>query len=52
MTMEDLKEVKMEHAPLIKNLFYKVKKSFYLVLAMGDTRVEKGFWKALKVNPK
>ena len=44
-TMVELAErVKLEHAPLIKNLFYKCKKKFYLVLAHNDTKVERGFW--------
>jgi len=37
---------------LIKNLFYKAKKKFFLVLAHTDTKVNKGFWRTVKVNPK
>ncbi len=45
-------EVTLDHAPLIKNLFYKIRKRFYLILAHMDTKVERGFWSKLKENPK
>jgi hypothetical protein len=45
-------EVNLDHAPLIKNLFYKIRKRFYLILAHTDTKVERGFWSQLKENPK
>ena len=51
--MAELAEkVKLDKAPLIKNLFYKAKKKFFLVLAHTDTKVERGFWKDVKINYK
>lgn len=47
-----VQKVKLEKAPYIKNLFYYDKKdNFYLVLALNETKVEKSFWKHLKVSP-
>lgn len=42
-------KLKLEKAPLIKNLFYTDKKpnSFFLVIAKQDTKIEKGFWKKM-----
>lgn len=46
-TVEDMaKHIKLEKAPLIKNLFYSDKKNnYYLVVARSDTKVEKTLWK-------
>lgn len=52
-TVDDLiKHVKLEKAPLIKNLFYNDKKNnFYLVVARYDTKVEKTLWKQINLAP-
>lgn len=46
-TVEDMvKYLKLDKAPLIKNLFYSDKKNnYYLVVARSDTKVEKTLWK-------
>lgn len=46
-TVEDMhKHLKLDKAPLIKNLFYNDKKgNYYLVVARHDTKVEKTLWK-------
>lgn len=46
-TVDDMhKHIKLEKAPLIKNLFYNDKKNnYYLVVARHDTKVEKTLWK-------
>lgn len=50
--LEMAQKVKLQKAPFIKNLFYCDKKdNFYLVLALHDTKVEKSFWRHLKVSP-
>jgi hypothetical protein len=53
MNMQEMKEhIKLEKAPLIKNLFYSDKKSnFYLVMALSETKVGKEFWRKIGVNP-
>jgi hypothetical protein len=53
MNMQEMKEhIKLEKAPLIKNLFYSDKKNnFYLVLALSETKVGKEFWRKIGVNP-
>jgi len=52
-TVEDMvKNIKLEKAPLIKNLFYSDKKNnYYLVVARHDTKVEKTLWKQINVAP-
>ena len=46
------KHVKLEQAPLIKNLFYVDKKhNYYLMVAKSDTKVEKTFWKNINIAP-
>lgn len=50
MNLEEMaQKLKLEKAPLIKNLFYVDKKpnSYFLVIARQDTKLDKGFWKKL-----
>ncbi|KAL4444722.1 hypothetical protein ABPG74_015930 [Tetrahymena malaccensis] len=51
--VEDMqKYLKLEKAPLIKNLFYQDKKgNYYLVVAKHDTKVEKTLWKQVNLAP-
>ena len=49
---EMVKNVPLEHAPFIKNLFYYDKKNnFYIVMAKNETKVGKKFWKTLGLSP-
>ncbi|EGR33982.1 prolyl-tRNA synthetase family protein, putative [Ichthyophthirius multifiliis] len=49
---EMLNNMKLEKAPLIKNLFYVDKKhNYYLIAAKSDTKVEKNFWKNINLAP-
>lgn len=44
--------MKLDKAPLIKNLFYQDKKgNYYLVVAKHDTKVEKTLWKQINLAP-
>ena len=50
--MEEMKQnLKLEHAPYIKNLFYKLKKGgFGILVALDETTVKKAFWKELNMT--
>lgn len=50
---EMAEKVKLEHAPLVKNLVYSDSKAkgFYYVLVLDDGKVEKAAWKKAGVNP-
>lgn len=51
--MEEMKtNVKLEHAPYIKNLFYKNSKkgSFAILVAKDETQIKKAFWKKINLS--
>lgn len=52
LNMDDMKaNVKLTHAPYIKNMFYKLKKGgFGVLVALDDTQVKKAFWKEINMT--
>lgn len=52
LNMEEMKQnMKPDHAPYIKNLFYKLKKGgFGVLVALDDTNVKKAFWKEINMT--
>lgn len=50
--MEEMRKlVKLEKAPYIKNLFYKLKKGgFGILVALDETNVKKAFWKEINMT--
>lgn len=52
LNMDEMKaNVKLAHAPYIKNMFYKLKKGgFGVLVALDDTQVKKAFWKEINMT--
>lgn len=52
LNMEEMKQkMKPDHAPYIKNLFYKLKKGGYgILVALDETNVKKAFWKEINMT--